>query len=59
MDNSIYYVAFVSFQKYKIIILNIVHTPCGSFYYVCTLKVHYTQQIYILKFWGLILCNSY
>jgi len=47
MNNLIYYVAFVNFFKYKTTILSIVHTLCAFFYNVCTLKVHYTQQIYI------------
>ncbi len=38
VNNSIYYAPLVIFQKYKIIVLNIAHTPCASFYCVCTGK---------------------
>jgi len=30
-DNQIYYAPFVIFQRYKIRILNTIHTPYGSF----------------------------
>jgi hypothetical protein len=35
IDNQIYYDPLMIFQRYKIMVFNPIHTPCGSFYYVC------------------------
>jgi hypothetical protein len=35
-DNPIYYAPLLIFQRGKNIILNTIHTPCDSFYYVYT-----------------------
>jgi len=37
LTNPNYYASLVIFQKFKEKIKKIIHTPCGAFYYICTL----------------------